>query len=49
MSSERLLGTEDNPLIRSLTSPLYTLSLEAVSGQQMMEKKKRRKLVEVRL
>jgi hypothetical protein len=49
MSNERLPGIEEDVLIRSLTSSLYTLSLEGVSVQQMIEQKKRRKLVELRL
>ena len=49
MSNERLPGIEEDLLIRSLTSSLYTLSLEGVSVQQMIEQKKRRKLVELRL
>jgi uncharacterized protein YbgA (DUF1722 family) len=48
MSNERLPGTEEDRLIRWLTSSLHTLSLEGVSVQQMIEQKKRRKLVELR-
>ena len=48
MSNERLPGTEEDRLIRSLTASLHTLSLEGVSVQQMIEQKKRRKLVELR-
>lgn len=40
MSTEHLSDTEDDLLIRSLTFGLYTLSLEDVSVQQMIEQKR---------
>jgi hypothetical protein len=49
MSKQRLPGTEEDLLIRSLTSLFYTLSLEGVPIQQMIEQKTRRRLVELRL
>jgi hypothetical protein len=49
ISNHRLMASEEDLLIRSLTSSLHTLSLERVSTQQLIVQKKRRKLEEQRL